>query len=124
MDVHGTRLARTLFTIASMRKLWFPVLLGLLLTAVLFPLGIVFSKDGGEAFSLIFPYTALLSVALPTRSSTFAVILGYSLFFLQYPVYGIILNMALDRGKFYQGLLSLLSLHVIVAVSCFATLRH
>jgi len=65
-----------------MRKLWFPILLGLLLTAVLFLLGIVFSKSGSETFSIIFfPYTSLLGVALPNISGSFAVVFGYTLFF-------------------------------------------
>jgi hypothetical protein len=108
-----------------MRQLWFPVLLGLLLTAALFPLGIVFSKGGGEIFSIIFfPYTSLLGLALPNVSRSFASFWGYSLFFLQYPIYGVILKNALDRGRFYQGLLSLVGLHVLVAAICLAVFRH
>lgn len=108
-----------------MRKLWFPILIGLLLTAALFPLGMVFSKSGGESFSIIFfPYTSLLGLALPNASGSFAVVLGYALFLLQYPIYCIILKLALDRGKFYQRLVSLLGLHILFVFICFAIFRR
>ena len=42
-----------------MKKLWLPLLLGGLLTAVLFSIGVVLSKGGGETFSiLLFPFTS------------------------------------------------------------------
>ena len=108
-----------------MRKLWFPILIGLLLTAALFFPGMVFSKSGGESFSIIFfPYASLLGLALPNASGSFAVALGFALFFLQYPIDGIMLKLALDRGKFYQWLASLLGLHILAAFICFALLRR
>jgi hypothetical protein len=108
-----------------MRKLWIPILLGLLLTLILFPLGIVFSKSGGELFSIIFfPYTSLLGFVLPNNSGSIGIALGYASFFLQYPLYGAILKIALDRGKFYKWLLLILGLHVLVALACFVIYRQ
>jgi hypothetical protein len=109
----------------NMKRLWLPILLGVLFTAILFPLGIVFSKSGGETFSIIFfPYTSLLGLTLLNASGSIGVILGYALFFLQYPLYGAMLKIALDRSKFYRGLLLLLSLHIVVVLVCFAIYRH
>ena len=109
----------------SMRKLWFPILLGLLLTAVLFPLGIVFSKSDGGNFSIIFfPYTSLVGLVLPTNAGRVAVALGYASFFLQYPLYGALLKIALDRGKFYKWLLLLLGIHSLLALVCFVIYRR
>ena len=108
-----------------MRKLWLPILLGLMLTAILFPLGVVFSKSGGELFSIIFfPFTSILGSALPNNSGGLGITLGYATFFLQYPVYGAILKTALDRGKFYKGPLLLLGLHTLVALVCFVIYRQ
>ena len=103
-----------------MKKLWPTFLLGLLLTAVLFPLGVIYGKSGSETFSIIFfPFTSLLGLILPGNSSNLAVALGYTLFFLQYPLYCIILKIALDSGNFSKGLLTLLGLHVICSLICF-----
>jgi hypothetical protein len=100
-----------------MRKFWLPLLLGLLVTVVLFPLGVIYSKGGGETFSIIFfPFTSLLGLILPSGANKLAIALGYTLFFLQYPLYGVILKIALDRGKFYKGLLSLLGLHIMCSL--------
>jgi len=110
---------------AEMRKLWFPILFGILLTAALFPLGVAFSKSGSETFSFIFfPYTSLLGLVLPTDTGSIAIAVGYALFFLQYPVYGVILKLALDKGKIYRRLLFLLALHVMVALVCFAAYQR
>jgi len=104
-----------------MRKFWLPILLGFFLTAILFPLGIVFGKSG-ELFSLIFfPFTAILAFAFPTNSGSVGVALGYASFFLQYPIYSVTLKAALDRGKFFKWLLLLLGLHALVALACFVT---
>ena len=103
-----------------MKKLWLPLLLGVLLTAVLFSIGVVFSKSGGETFSILFfPFTSLLGLILPSVSSNLAVALGYTLFLVQYPLYSVILKIALDRDKFYQWLLALLGLHVLCSIICF-----
>ena len=100
------------------------LLLGVLLTGVLFLLGVIFSKSGGETFACIFfPFTSLLGLILPRDSSNLAVALGYSVFFLQYPVYFVILKIALDSGKFYKALLALLGLHAMCSVICFAIYR-
>lgn len=107
-----------------MKKLWLPLLLGLLLTAVLFPMGVIYGKSGGETFSIIFfPFTCLLGFILPSDSSNLAVALGYTLFFCQYPLYCVILKIALDRGKFYKPLLALLSLHIVCSLICFTIYR-
>jgi hypothetical protein len=99
-----------------MRKFWLPLLLGLLLTAVLFPLGVIYSKGGGETFSVIFfPFTSLLGL-VPNGANKLVTALGYILFFLQYPLYGVILKIALDRGKFYKGLLVLFGLHIMCSL--------
>jgi hypothetical protein len=108
-----------------MRKLWLPILLGLLLTAILFPLGIVFSKSGGELFSILFfPFTSILGFVLSNNSGILGVASGYASFFLQYPIYGAILKTALDRGKFYKWLFLLVGLHTLVALACYVIYRQ
>jgi hypothetical protein len=108
-----------------MRRLWLPLLLGLLLTAVLFTLGVIYSKSGGAIFSIIFfPFTSLLGLILPGDSSNLAVALGYTLFLLQYPLYGVILRIALDGGKFYKRLFALLSLHLMCSLISFTIYRQ
>jgi len=108
----------------SVRRLWLPTLLGLLFTAILFPLGIAFSKSGGELFSIIFfPYTSLLGFILPSNSGSIGVALGYASFFLQYPLYMAILKIALDRGKVYRWMLLILGLHILIAGVCFVIYR-
>ena len=103
-----------------MKKLWPTLLLGLAVTAVLFPMAVIYGKSGGETFSIIFfPFTSLLGLILPGNSSNLAVALGYTLFFLQYPLYCVILKIAFDRGNFYKGLLTLLGLHVMCSLICF-----
>ena len=108
-----------------MKKLWLAFLLGLLLTAALFPLGVIYGKSGGETFSIVFfPFTSLLGLLLPSDSGNLAIALGYTLFFLQYPLYCVILKTALDSGKFYKRLLALLGLHVMCSLICFAIFYH
>ncbi|HEX8141440.1 MAG TPA: hypothetical protein VF553_02525 [Pyrinomonadaceae bacterium] len=108
-----------------MRNLWLPLLLGVLLTAVLFYFGIIFSKSGDKTFSFIFfPYTSLLDLIPHKGSDGLGLALGYASFFLQYPLYAIILGVALNRGRFYNWLLALLGLHVLLSIVCFVTNRH
>ena len=108
-----------------MRNLWLPLLLGVLLTAILFYFGIIFSKSGSMTFSfLFFPYTSLVSVVLPQDYGSLGIALGYSLFFLQYPLYGIILSSALNRGRFFSWLLILLGLHILLSIVCFVSNRN
>jgi hypothetical protein len=107
-----------------MRRLWLPLLLGLLFSAVLFSLGLVFGQSGGDLFSIIFfPYTSILGLALPNAPGSIRAALGYASFFLQYPLYSAILRIALDRGKFYKGLLLISGLHILVALACFVIYR-
>lgn len=76
-------------------------------------------------FSIIFfPYVSLLGLSLPNDSGSLQVATGYTLFFVQYPVYGVILWPALKSGKFYRRLLTLLLLHFIVAGACLALYYH
>jgi hypothetical protein len=108
-----------------MRHLLLPLLLSLLLTAVLFYFGIIFSKSGDKTFSFIFfPYTSLLDLVPHKGSGGFGLALGYTSFFLQYPLYAIILGIALNQGRFYNWLLALLGLHILLSIVCFATNRH
>ena len=103
-----------------MKKLWLPLVCGLLLTAVLFSIGVIYGKSGGETFSILFfPFTSLLGLIPANDSSKLAVAVGYTLFFLQYPLYCVILKIALDSGKFYKWLLALLGLHVVCSIICF-----
>ena len=108
-----------------MKHLWLPLLIGVLLTAVLFYFGIIFSKSGGKTFSFIFfPYISLVDIALPKDYGRLGIALGYSLFFLQYPLYGIILGVALNRDRFYSWLLLLLGLHSLISIVCHVTKRR
>ena len=78
-----------------MKRLWPSLLFGVLLTAVLFSMDVIYSKSGGETFSILFfPFTSLLGLILSSDSSNLAVGLGYTLFFLQYPLYSVILKIA------------------------------
>ena len=104
-----------------MKKLWFPLLFGVLLTAVLFSIGVVLSKGGGETFSIVFfPFSSLLGLILPSGSSNIAFALGSTLSFVQYPLYFVMLKIGLDRDKFYKWLLALLGIHVLCSLICFA----
>jgi hypothetical protein len=106
-------------------NLWIPVLISVLLTLLLFFFGIIFSKSGDETFSFIFfPYTSLVGYLLPKGHDRLGMGLGYSLFFLQYPIYAIILGVALNRGKFYSWLLVLLGAHILFSTVCFIADRH
>lgn len=108
-----------------MKHLWLPFAIGLLLTAVLFYFGIIFSKGGDRTFSLIFfPYTSLLELIPHRDSGGPGRVLGYSIFFLQYPIYGLLLGSAFQRGDFYRWLLIILAAHILLSIICFATLRR
>jgi hypothetical protein len=108
-----------------MRSLWLPLLVGVLLTLVLFYFGIIYSKSGKLTFSFIFfPYTSVLGFVLPDESDGLGVALGYSLFFLQYPFYGIILGVGYSWGNLASWLLLLLGSHILLSVICFALYRR
>lgn len=108
-----------------MSGLWIPLLIGVLLTLVLFYFGIIFSKSGDLTFSFIFfPYTSALGFIRPDKPSGIGVALGYSTFFLQYPLYSIVLGLGFARGKFYSWLLLLLGLHILLSLACFALYRR
>jgi hypothetical protein len=108
-----------------MSTLWLPLLIGALLSLVLFYFGILYSKSGDLTFSFIFfPYTSALGFVLPDKSGDVGVALGYSLFFLQYPLYSIILGVAYGRGKLASWLLLLLGSHVLLSLVCFVVYRR
>jgi hypothetical protein len=108
-----------------MRDLWLPLLVSVLLTAVLFYFGIIFSKGGDKTFSFIFfPYTSLAGILLPKDYDRRGIALGYSLFFLQYPLYAIILGTALNRSTLFSWLAILLGLHLLFSIVCFVLDRH
>lgn len=104
------------------KQLWLPVLLGLLWTAVLFPIGVIYGKGGRETFSIIFfPFTSLLGLfTSPDAPNNLAITLGFILFIFQYPLYCVILKLALDRGKFYNSLLALLGFHIMCSLFGFS----
>jgi hypothetical protein len=102
-----------------MGKLLLPTLLGVMLTVLFFLLAIFFSKAGSAVFAVIFfPYVNLFSLIAHNLPQWIAMASAYCLFFLQYPVYCVILGNALGDGRFYQRLLLLLALHVSVVVAC------
>lgn len=108
-----------------MSSLWLPLLIGVLLTAVLFYIGIIYSKSGDLTFSfLFFPYTSVLDVILPDKSGGLGVVLGYGSFFLQYPLYAVILGAGYSRGKLAGRLLLLLGSHILLSLVCFAVRRR
>ncbi len=108
-----------------MSSLWLPLLIGVLLTAVLYYFGIIYGKSGGLTFSFIFfPYTSVLDVVFPGKPSGWGVALGYGCFFLQYPLYGIILGAGYGRGTLAGWLLLLLGSHILLSLVCFALHRR
>lgn len=107
------------------RKIWFPIIFGLLITAVLFLLGIVYGKSGDGLFSiLLFPYTSLLALVVPNSSVVLATAFGYIFFLLQYPTYCTILNVALNKGEFYKRFIILLAVHVAFSTICLMVYQH
>jgi hypothetical protein len=108
-----------------MGSLWLLLLIGVLLTVMLFYFGILYSKGGKLTFSFIFfPYTSILGFLFPRESGGLSIALGYSIFFLQYPLYSIILGVGYSRGKFVNWLLLLLGSHILLSVICFPLYRQ
>ena len=104
-----------------MSGLWIPLLIGVLLTLVLFYFGIIYAKRGDRTFSFIFfPYTSILDFIFPGKASRFGIALGSSLFFLQYPLYAIILGLGHRRSQVASWLLLIAGPHILLSVACFA----
>ena len=102
-----------------LRKLLLPILLGVMLTVILFVLGVPFSKSGAAVFpAIFFPYASMFSFIAQSFPRWMAAGLIYGLLFLQYPVYGAILGNASGDSRFYKRLLLLLALHASSVVVC------
>jgi hypothetical protein len=126
MDVHGTKLARTLFTIATASLLTnlgeplkrnvgllrvmktqsflIPVIVSLILTPIALLLGVGSAGAGHGDYRLamlLFPYTMLSTAVFDSITFPFIV-----LAIIQFPLYGIALGYANQRGRF--GLFAIL----------------
>src|SRR4051812_1483604 len=111
----------------GIRKLWFPTLMGILITLLLLFVGMMLGKgegDGADVFVIaLFPYAMLLAAFLGKLFPSIPYAIIVAIFFLQFPAYGILLRNALEQGKFYGRLLFLLVIHLMAFGLCFIVAR-
>ncbi|MCA1592514.1 MAG: hypothetical protein LC754_07670 [Acidobacteria bacterium] len=93
-------------------QLLFSILLGLFLAVVFYILTQLFIKP--IVASVFFPYYTLLGVTFDSNS--FHSNLPFmTIGLLQYPVYCVVLKLAIDNSRFYTAALALLVIHALIA---------
>ncbi len=101
--------------------------MGILITLLLLFVGMVLGKGESEKADVLvialFPYAMLLAAFLAKIFPSIPYAIIVAIFFIQFPVYGIVLRNALERGKFYKRLLILLIIHILAFGVCFMVAR-
>ena len=102
-----------------MQKVWRPILIGIVVSLLLFAFAVAFS-GGGHNFVLLmifFPWAMLLTTLMPQLPWWPTV---FALFALEGPVYGLIVGSVKRRGFAFWTTVSLILLvHVLGVVWCF-----
>jgi hypothetical protein len=94
-------------------KIWWPVLLGILVTPLALRAAAIMALEGPDALRMLYPFVALLKLHALGLPEELAGNLSQLMMYLQFPLYGLVMSLLLRITNVFSALLQTAALHLV-----------